>query len=95
MSFVSKSLLNGFSGFSGTYEEYEEYVEYTCLRHIMAEWKNRKDCFYAHKARPYLVDGREYSPKCGMAICYSCNQLAYLWNTSLVNWRKVCTDIMD
>ncbi|RIA89574.1 hypothetical protein C1645_824696 [Glomus cerebriforme] len=34
-------------------------------------------------AKPYLVDGKEYSPKCGMTICYSCNQLVYLGIQSL------------
>ena len=37
-----------------------------------------KDCFYARKALPYLVDGQKLFPKCGMAICYSCNKLVYL-----------------
>lgn len=95
MSFVPKSLLNGFEG------TYEEYVEYTSLHRIMngetpSDWKNRiwdrlmyfrnnknymyseKDCFYAYKAKSYLVDGQEYVRECGMAICYSCNQLVYL-----------------
>jgi hypothetical protein len=27
---------------------------------------------------PYLVDGKKIFPKCGMAICYSCNKLVYL-----------------
>ena len=39
---------------------------------------DEEDCFYAHKALPHLVDGQTYSPKCGMAICYSCNKLVYL-----------------
>src|SRR4051794_11506154 len=37
-----------------------------------------KDYFCARKALPYLVDGKKIFPKCGMAICYSCNKLVYL-----------------
>ena len=35
----------------------------------------KKNNFYAHKTLPCLVDRKKYSPKCGMAICYSCNNL--------------------
>jgi len=38
----------------------------------------KEDCFYAYKASPHLVDGQEYFKPCGMAICFSCNQLVYL-----------------
>ena len=70
-------------GLKGTYEE---HVKYTNMRHIEdgetpTEWKMyfrkqtfytypEKDCFYAHKLRPYLVDGQKYSPKCGMTIFF-------------------------
>ncbi|GES88723.1 hypothetical protein GLOIN_2v1736264 [Rhizophagus clarus] len=37
-----------------------------------------KDCFYARKASSHLVDGQKIYPFCGMAICYSCNELIYL-----------------
>ncbi|RGB34394.1 hypothetical protein C1646_815401 [Rhizophagus diaphanus] len=50
------------SGFEGTYEEHVEYI----------------DCFYARKASSYLVDGQKIYPFCGMAICFSCNELIYL-----------------
>ena len=42
-----------------------------------------KDCFYADKRKTYLDDGQTYSLKCGMAICYSCNQVVYLGIQSL------------
>ncbi|GBC10473.1 hypothetical protein RclHR1_09650015 [Rhizophagus clarus] len=37
-----------------------------------------KDCFYARKASSHLVDGQKIYPFCGIAICYSCNELIYL-----------------
>src|SRR5581483_4712500 len=37
-----------------------------------------KDYFCASIALPYLVDGQKLFTKCGMAICYSCNELVYL-----------------
>ncbi|PKK62483.1 hypothetical protein RhiirC2_790311 [Rhizophagus irregularis] len=39
---------------------------------------DEKDCFYARKASSHLVDGQKIYPFCGMAICYSCNELIYL-----------------
>ena len=39
---------------------------------------SEKDYFCARKALPYLIDGQKFFPYCGMAICYSCNELIYL-----------------
>jgi hypothetical protein len=38
----------------------------------------KEDCFYAYKESPHLVDGQKYFKPCGIAICFSCDQLVYL-----------------
>ncbi|CAI2194931.1 3408_t:CDS:2, partial [Funneliformis geosporum] len=93
MTSVIKSPLAG--GFEGTYEE---HVEYIGLRYIMDGETPKKDYFCARKALPYLVDGQKLFPKCGMAICYSCNKVVYpgiehlsVGERSVYNGLEACT----
>jgi hypothetical protein len=94
MTTVSKNNFDStFEGTYEEYLEYKG-LHYFMDGETPSEWRNRiwgrlmyfrnkkyytygeKDCFYARKASS--VNGIALFPLCGMAICYSCNQLVYL-----------------
>src|SRR5947207_2736881 len=93
MTTVSKSLISGFEGTYEEYVIGLHYImdgetptewRNRIWDHLMY-FRNKKyytygekDYFCTRKALPYLVDGQKLFPKCGMAICYSCNKLIYL-----------------
>ncbi|CAB4391522.1 unnamed protein product [Rhizophagus irregularis] len=55
----------------------------TVSKNLISGFEGTYEEHVEYIALPHLVDGQTYSPKCGMAICYSCNQLVYLGIESL------------
>jgi hypothetical protein len=50
---------------------------------------------YISGSFPYLVNGKKYSQRCGMAICYSCNKLVYLGIERLIMGERCVQYITD